>query len=565
MKCLPLLCLVSVAVAASVKTNAPLDEEFGYVTVRPGAHMFWALYHTDQTGDYTTYPLIMWLQGGPGGSGVGYGNFMELGPYDINGNLRPHAWTKKANLLFVDNPVGTGYSYAEDYDKFTTDNDQIAKDLVVLVKEVFKTNTDLERMPFFVYAESYGGKMTVDFALAFDAAIKNGEVVSDFRGVALGDSWISPMDSVNTWGSYLYHMGFVNRKGLAAIDAAAAKTQHEVDLGNWEAATTEWGNTEFVVMDVAHDVNFYNVHAEEDIYMAKTNKKPHSIDLSYMSPQVRHLYQHHVLSHYGQPNDALHDFMNGDQAKRWNIPPEVVWDSQGGTVFDRLAGDFMKPVIDSVTKLLTETNLHVAVFTGNLDLICDTPGTYNWIENMEWPGKPDWLAAANVDLHVGSYSYQAATVQHSGQFSLFTIFRSGHMVPIDAPEIALVMIDQITSFTNEAKEKQEDKAQLAPTAEVKQDTVQSEESPRPSSPTESKAEAPKPSPTKTEAEAPKEEIKDDVHKEKIAKVQAKPHSTKVHKTRRATGKTHGSKPGADVVQVHSDTPTAMNNLRTVRA
>lgn len=37
-------------------------------------------------------------------------------------------------------------------------------------------------------------------------AIKNGEVVSDFRGVALGDSWISPMDSVNTWGPFLYQM-----------------------------------------------------------------------------------------------------------------------------------------------------------------------------------------------------------------------------------------------------------------------------------------------------------------------------------------------------------------------
>lgn len=45
--------------------------------------------------------------------------------------------------------------------------------------------------------------------------------------------------------------------------------------------------------------------------------------------------------------DALGDLMNGDQALRWNIPPEVMWDSQGGDVFNTLAGDFMKPVIDS--------------------------------------------------------------------------------------------------------------------------------------------------------------------------------------------------------------------------
>lgn len=74
----------------------PLKEDYGYVEVRPGAHMFWVMYHVDQPGDNTDYPLIMWLQGGPGASGVGYGNFEELGPYDINGNLREHAWVSAA-------------------------------------------------------------------------------------------------------------------------------------------------------------------------------------------------------------------------------------------------------------------------------------------------------------------------------------------------------------------------------------------------------------------------------------------------------------------------------------
>lgn len=70
--------------------------------------------------------------------------------------------------MFVDNPVGTGYSYVDSYSDLTVDNAQIASDLVVLVKEAFKVNPDMEKMPFYVYAESYGGKMTVDFALAFD-------------------------------------------------------------------------------------------------------------------------------------------------------------------------------------------------------------------------------------------------------------------------------------------------------------------------------------------------------------------------------------------------------------
>lgn len=70
--------------------------------------------------------------------------------------------------MFVDNPVGTGYSYVEDLSLLTTTNEQIANDLVQLVKSVFTQYPDMQVMPFYVFAESYGGKMTVDFALAFD-------------------------------------------------------------------------------------------------------------------------------------------------------------------------------------------------------------------------------------------------------------------------------------------------------------------------------------------------------------------------------------------------------------
>lgn len=47
-------------------------------------------------------------QGGPGASGVGFGNFAEIGPLNLNLEPRPHTWLQKAHLLFVDNPVGTG-------------------------------------------------------------------------------------------------------------------------------------------------------------------------------------------------------------------------------------------------------------------------------------------------------------------------------------------------------------------------------------------------------------------------------------------------------------------------
>ena len=35
-------------------------------------------------------------------------------------------------------------------------------------------------------------------------AIQDGSVKCNFKGFAMGDSWISPVDSVLTWGPYLY-------------------------------------------------------------------------------------------------------------------------------------------------------------------------------------------------------------------------------------------------------------------------------------------------------------------------------------------------------------------------
>lgn len=72
----------------------PGEQEWGFVTVRPKAHMFWWLYYTtaDVNSKYETRPLIIWLQGGPGGSSSAIGNFMELGTLDLNLERRNHSW-----------------------------------------------------------------------------------------------------------------------------------------------------------------------------------------------------------------------------------------------------------------------------------------------------------------------------------------------------------------------------------------------------------------------------------------------------------------------------------------
>lgn len=47
---------------------------------------------------------------------------------------------------------------------------------------------------------------------------------------------------------------------------------------------------------------------------------------------------------------------------------------------------------------------------------------------MEWPGKPNFTATDTAPIYISAYPAPAAFVQKSGQFSVYTILRSGHMV-----------------------------------------------------------------------------------------------------------------------------------------
>jgi len=81
---------------------------------------YWLYYTTANVSSYTERPLAIWLQGGPGASSTGYGNFEELGPLKLDGSYRDWTWVKDMNVMFIDNPVGSGFSYVDGSSYYTT-------------------------------------------------------------------------------------------------------------------------------------------------------------------------------------------------------------------------------------------------------------------------------------------------------------------------------------------------------------------------------------------------------------------------------------------------------------
>lgn len=102
--------------------------------------------------------LTVWLQGGPGCSDMG-GLVKENGPLSFPGNSstpkpNPYSWTKLANVLYIDQPVGTGFSSGSDP---ANDNAEITGDLYNWLKAFYAEFPGLQAKNTYLMGESYAG------------------------------------------------------------------------------------------------------------------------------------------------------------------------------------------------------------------------------------------------------------------------------------------------------------------------------------------------------------------------------------------------------------------------
>ncbi|XP_076852881.1 retinoid-inducible serine carboxypeptidase isoform X1 [Brachyhypopomus gauderio] len=431
------LFVVSFDIGCSYPVQA--KESWGYVDVRQGAHMFWWLY-TANGSSSENLPLVMWLQGGPGGSSCGFGNFEEIGPLDTDLKPRETSWVNAANVLFVDNPVGTGYSYTDSMDALTTDVSMVAADMMVLLQNFFSQKPEfqglpsMQKIPFHIFSESYGGKMAAAISLELIKAIQKGSIKCNFAGVALGDSWISPLDSVLTWGPYLYSTSLLDDYGLKEVMKAAKTVQQMVAEGKYEEATQWWANTENVVEQNTNGVNFYNILTQDLNNMRKSSAGDESCLSVLKRRHVRPLHR-----------QSLAELMNGPiREKLGVIPKNVTWGGQAEDVFSSMAGDFMKPVVDIVDELLA-AGVNVTVYNGQLDLIVDTMGQEMWVKKLKWDGlasfnKMKWTALQDPV----ATSQTGAFYKTYKNFAFYWILKAGHMIPSDQGQMALRMLKMVT-------------------------------------------------------------------------------------------------------------------------
>lgn len=83
-----------------------------------------------------------------------FGDFVEIGPLDANLQPRNYTWLKLANLLFIDNPIGTGWSYTNDPSGFSTTDQEIGVNLVTVLAAFLNKYPQFAHTPFWIFSES---------------------------------------------------------------------------------------------------------------------------------------------------------------------------------------------------------------------------------------------------------------------------------------------------------------------------------------------------------------------------------------------------------------------------
>lgn len=103
-------------------------------TTENGFLFFWL--HESQ--GHPDDPIVIWLSGGPGCSSL-LGMMFEIGPclLDPTGNsntlqVNPYSWNKAAHVLFVEQPVETGFSYSASHAMVEDENVGVTQEMRAL-------------------------------------------------------------------------------------------------------------------------------------------------------------------------------------------------------------------------------------------------------------------------------------------------------------------------------------------------------------------------------------------------------------------------------------------------
>ncbi|KAL4628337.1 hypothetical protein ACB092_05G230400 [Castanea dentata] len=146
--------------------SLPFKLETGYIGVGDLDDVQLFYYFIESERSPRDDPLVLWLTGGPGCSAFS-GLVYEIGPlsfdFDTSSRdsptfkLNPFSWTKVANIIFVDAPVGTGFSYARSWEGYSITDTISAAQTYSFLRKWLLAHLAFHKNQLYIAGDSYSG------------------------------------------------------------------------------------------------------------------------------------------------------------------------------------------------------------------------------------------------------------------------------------------------------------------------------------------------------------------------------------------------------------------------
>jgi len=369
----------------------------------PGGKLFYWLVPAAQNPN--TAPVVLWLNGGPGSSSL-LGMWFENGPYFLNRDMttyaNPYSWNANANIIYIDQPAGTGFSSTSDVKGVPASEDEIATNLNAALEDFFaNAHPELRSNKFFIFGESFAGTYIPWLASkVIDSQILN------LKGIGIGDGTINDLVNFQTTADYALQNGLILSDQADYVNNQVfPRCQREIET-SVENGTTNYPQScseiYGYVANVAVNINFYDVRG-------------------FANYDLR----------------GLGCYLNNTAVKTLlGVANSDSWIENNNQILNARAGDAIYTTMPLIKKALAN-NIRVLIYHGEKDLLINHLGAEMWLRSeFALPGLSDWRIS---DKLVG----QNASV---GLLSYSLIYSAGHLVPYDQPQASLQMFEQFVLF-----------------------------------------------------------------------------------------------------------------------
>jgi serine carboxypeptidase-like clade 1 len=390
----------------------------------PGTQKFFHYVFVPSTGKPSSDPVVLWLNGGPGCSSLD-GFFYEHGPYKFGPGLEnitlvpnPYAWTQYASILYLESPVGVGYTYSNnDLDYFCNDASTAADNLAFLVAW-FKKAPKYASLPFFVFGESYAGVYVPTLAAAI---VKSNQQGSNPKINLVGTGSGNPVtntqseSTLNAWVPFTYGHGLMSPNMHANIQSACT------DPNSFSCSNAvNYANNGY------NNINPYWVYGP---CFYGSSSKMTTKHLEHFFPRDDPINR---LAFFSAPqvpcidSDNAENWLNRPQAAAaLHVPASIQWSICSNTMTYSSSGASMLPNYHT----LLQNNIRVLVYSGDADSVVPWTGTSKWVTQEMNLGTPnsDWVAWMYNDGDNGPQVGGWKTTYSAG-LTYATVRGSGHMV-----------------------------------------------------------------------------------------------------------------------------------------